>query len=128
MIKRTTKPKTTGSRAGLPKATAIKAEPATIEPVKPAAVNLERGPQINRPSLSAEAPKTRLEIVKPEAQTVCVAGSFNDWNPARTPLTRLTDGKWVGELTGVSGRHEYLFVVDGQWLPDPNAKESVQNP
>ena len=26
------------------------------------------------------------------------------------------------------GRHEYLFVVDGQWLPDPNAKESVANP
>jgi hypothetical protein len=31
-------------------------------------------------------------------------------------------------LTGISGRHEYLFVVDGQWLPDPKAKESVQNP
>jgi len=26
------------------------------------------------------------------------------------------------------GRYEYLFVVDGQWLPDPNAKESVANP
>ena len=28
----------------------------------------------------------------------------------------------------VAGRYEYLFVVDGQWLPDPNARESVQNP
>jgi hypothetical protein len=27
-----------------------------------------------------------------------------------------------------AGRYEYMFVVDGQWLPDPNAKESVQNP
>jgi 1,4-alpha-glucan branching enzyme len=67
-------------------------------------------------------------LVKPDAKSVCVAGSFNEWNPARTPLTRVSDGTWIGELSGISGRHEYLFVVDGQWVPDPNAQESVQNP
>jgi len=69
-----------------------------------------------------------LELVRPEAKQVCVAGSFNGWKPEKTPLMHLGNGHWVGDLTIKPGRHEYLFVVDGQWLPDPNAKESVQNP
>ena len=75
-----------------------------------------------------EANRVSLELIKPEAKTVCVAGSFNQWKPAATPLERVGDGRWAGALAVKPGRHEYLFVVDGQWLPDPNAKESVQNP
>ena len=97
------------------KTQAAKVEPARIQAAKPAPIK-------------ADLPKARLELVKPEAKSVFVAGSFNDWNPSQTPLSRTRDGKWVGELIGISGRHEYLFVVDGQWLPDPNAPESVQNP
>ena len=26
------------------------------------------------------------------------------------------------------GTYEYCFVVDGQWMPDPLARESVPNP
>ena len=72
--------------------------------------------------------RVALALVKPGAKNVFVAGSFNGWKPESTPLRPAGEGKWVGELTGISGRHEYLFVVDGQWLPDPNAAESVQNP
>jgi 1,4-alpha-glucan branching enzyme len=75
-----------------------------------------------------EANRVSLELVKPEAKTVFVAGSFNQWKPETTPLARVGDGRWAGALAVKPGRHEYLFVVDGQWLPDPNAKESVQNP
>ena len=140
MIKQTAKLKSNGSRAGLPKAAPVKAEPLQREPAKPAPVKTEaskieppksdsaRGEPLKPAPVKAVLPKARLELVKPEAKTVFVAGSFNGWNPARTPLTRVSDGRWVGELTGISGRHEYLFVVDGQWVPDPNAKESVQNP
>jgi len=82
----------------------------------------------------AEAPSpsgpTRvcLEFVKPGAKRVCVAGSFNEWKPERAPLVPMGNDRWVGDLTIDPGRYEYLFVVDGQWLPDPNAKESVRNP
>jgi 1,4-alpha-glucan branching enzyme len=69
-----------------------------------------------------------LELVKPEAKQVYVAGDFNGWTPEKTPLMRKPDGRWVGDLKVNPGRHEYLFVVDGQWVPDPNAKEAVQNP
>ena len=95
---------------------ALKGEPAKVPAPPPA---------------QPEAPKAShvsLELVKPDAKTVCVAGSFNEWKPEKTPLNQAGNGRWVGDLTIRPGRHEYLFVVDGQWLPDPNAKESVQNP
>jgi 1,4-alpha-glucan branching enzyme len=81
--------------------------------------------------VQAEFPKTNrisLEFVKPDAKQVCVAGSFNEWKPDTTPLTLKGNGRWVGDLAVKPGRHEYLFVVDGQWMPDPNARETVQNP
>lgn len=40
----------------------------------------------------------------------------------------LGDGKWAKELALPPGRYEYRFVVDGQWVDDPAAKESVPNP
>ncbi len=75
-----------------------------------------------------KAAQVALEFVKPGARTVQVAGTFNDWKPERTPLVQTTGGRWIGDVRITPGRHEYLFVVDGQWLPDPKAKESVQNP
>src|SRR5437762_438247 len=68
-----------------------------------------------------------LEYIQPGAKHVQVAGSFNGWRPESTPLQRTDGGKWIGDLRVEPGRYEYLFVVDGQWIPDPNAKESVQN-
>jgi len=95
------------------------AKPVAVFPVQPA------------PTAAVKpAPKNvvSLELVKPEAKSVAVAGSFNEWKPEKTPLISLGNGRWKGDLNVKPGRHEYLFVVDGQWLPDPNAKESVANP
>jgi chromosome partitioning protein len=61
------------------------------------------------------------------AASVAVAGSFNDWEPSRTPLNRSEDGKWKATVWLPSGRYEYRFVVDGQWINDPDARESVEN-
>jgi hypothetical protein len=73
-------------------------------------------------------PRVSLQFVNPAATKVCVVGSFNGWKPDATPLTRTGNGQWVGNLTITPGRHEYLFVVDGQWVPDPKAPETVPNP
>jgi hypothetical protein len=37
------------------------------------------------------------------------------------------NGEWTVSVTLPPGRYEYRFVVDGQWLSDPSAKESVHN-
>jgi hypothetical protein len=66
----------------------------------------------------------RLVVVQPDAQTVQVAGDFNEWNPARTPLEPTGTGAWTVTLPLEPGRYQYKFVVDGQtWLADPFAAE-----
>jgi len=95
---------------------------AKPEPVKPIA------PQVAPAKVAASQPTISIEFIKPGAKQVAVAGDFNDWKPERSPLIQIDNGKWVGDLNVKPGRHEYLFVVDGQWLPDPNARENVQNP
>ena len=92
------------------------AQPA---PVKTAAV---------KPVVAAAPaqPKIRLELSKPGAQSVAIAGSFNSWQPEQAKTAG--NGGWVKELTIGPGRYEYMFVVDGQWMADPNAKEFAPNP
>jgi 1,4-alpha-glucan branching enzyme len=99
-----------------------KSEPAKVPPAEPAPVKLA----VN--SAPPRGSRVCFELVQPDAKTVCVAGSFNDWKPETAPLAQVGNGRWVGDLAVKPGRYEYLFVVDGQWLPDPNAKESVENP
>jgi hypothetical protein len=55
------------------------------------------------------------------AGSVAVAGSFNDWNPAATPLALDADGKtWRVTLNVTPGVYRYLFVVSGaSWVADP---------
>ncbi len=59
----------------------------------------------------------RLEA--PEAQRVCVAGDFNDWDPDRHCLHRSPSGVWECQFPLPPGRYGYHFVVDGMPCADP---------
>jgi 1,4-alpha-glucan branching enzyme len=67
----------------------------------------------------------KLAVAK--AHSVAVAGTFNHWDWTKTPL-QLTGKFWTGTVDLPRGRYEYRFVVDGRWLSDPTALESVRNP
>jgi len=69
-----------------------------------------------------------LKLAHPKAREVFIAGSFNDWQLAATPLRSVGDGNWIAELALPPGRYEYRFVVDGQWVDDPAASATVPNP
>lgn len=56
-----------------------------------------------------------------------MCGGFNGWSPEATPMNRQAGGLWETSLALPPGRYEYKFVVDGAWLPDPNAREQVYN-
>lgn len=63
-----------------------------------------------------------------DAEQVYVCGDFNDWHPTRLRMIgNADDGLWEKRLTLPPGRYEYKFVVDGNWLHDPNASENVPN-
>lgn len=66
---------------------------------------------------------TRFVLVAPDAHSVALVGSFNDWRTDATPLRRSgPDGVWMVDVPLQTGRYTYLFVVDGhQWVPDPAA-------
>jgi 1,4-alpha-glucan branching enzyme len=70
----------------------------------------------------------RFEVTQPTATTVCVAGTFNNWHPQANALHPAGNGHWLKETALAPGTYEYCLVVDGSWIPDPLAKETVPNP
>jgi len=72
--------------------------------------------------------RVTFALEAPLASAVAVAGTFNDWDVTRAPLTKGKNGRWRTKMSLLPGPHEYRFVVDGQWISDPAAKESVANP
>jgi 1,4-alpha-glucan branching enzyme len=70
----------------------------------------------------------RFEFTHPSATTVSVAGTFNDWHPTTKSMHPSGNGHWLKETTLAPGSYEYCLVVDGQWMADPLAKNSVPNP
>jgi 1,4-alpha-glucan branching enzyme len=70
----------------------------------------------------------RFEFTCPTAKSVCLAGSFNGWQPEAKTLHSSGAGNWWKETALAPGTYEYCLVVDGHWMPDPHAKESVANP
>ena len=66
-------------------------------------------------------------LLAPRARTVALAGDFNEWDPARTPLTRAASGGlWTVEMPLAPGRYTYSFVVDGRtFVADPVAPRAV---
>lgn len=68
-----------------------------------------------------------FELYAPEAVTVLLAGTFNRWDPVRTPLKKCEKGIWKATLELAPGRYEYRYRVDDTWQNDPSAAEFVPN-
>ncbi len=84
------------------------------------AVSLGRLPQ-TAPAGAGVA--VTFELHAPGAHTVELVGTFNDWRPGAATLTGPdATGHWHATLEVPPGRHEYLFLVDGErWVTDPSA-------
>ena len=88
-------------------------------------------PKSKRPSSTGRQMKRQslhIEFHDGQAHEVCIAGSFNDWHPAATPMLHLSHDRWVKVLSLPPGRYEYQLVVDGKWVCDPATAEKVPNP
>ena len=75
-----------------------------------------------------EVQEAVLEYVSPTARDVKVAAVFNGWRPDSTPMIKTKDGDWRVRLMLRAGEYEYLLVVDGQWIEDPEADQRSANP
>jgi 1,4-alpha-glucan branching enzyme len=61
----------------------------------------------------------------PEAEHVALSGDFNHWHS--TPMSRMSDGRWMASLELPHGYHHYIFLVDDRRVLDPNAYGIMRN-
>ena len=70
----------------------------------------------------------RFRLFYPEAETISIAGSFNNWNPAVHFLSENPSDYWTILLSLPKGRYQYMFVIDQQiWIHDPGAEMIIND-
>ena len=83
----------------------------------------------NKKSDGQPSPKVvHIEFVDPNAKAVSIIGTFNGWRHDATPMNRVCEGRWFKQLSLPPGVYEYQLLVDGKWLPDPQAAKTAPNP
>lgn len=68
-----------------------------------------------------------FSIEAPEAKSVYVTGSFNDWSLDDTCRMKEKDGQWEAEIPLKPGLYKYQFIVDGVWKEDPRNNRKERN-
>lgn len=84
----------------------------------------------NRDRAGSDRPHSlpvRFEFTDPQAVSVYIAGTFNNWQADAKPMHPVGNGRWVRETVLPVGTYEYCLVVDGEFCPDPLARETVPN-
>jgi 1,4-alpha-glucan branching enzyme len=71
--------------------------------------------------------KVSFSFMAPHAESVLIAGDFNDWNPTSHPMKRDKKGVWKASLNLAPGTYQYRFFVDGEWQSDPSCTDCVEN-
>lgn len=94
-------------------------------------------PVSNRPNIPKDQKtKFNFKLSDPKGQfnSVRVKGTFNNWNAASFELKKTEvvgankiEFVWTGSWDLGRGVHQYVFVVDGKEIRDPNNSDSVGN-
>jgi 5'-AMP-activated protein kinase regulatory beta subunit len=78
--------------------------------------------------------KVRFAAEFPGAKQVHLAGDFNNWDPTELRMRHKQKGQdvFVATVDLQPGRHQYKYVVDGEWMCAPDAPcecacEGVEN-
>jgi 1,4-alpha-glucan branching enzyme len=67
-------------------------------------------------------------LEQPQARSVYLCGDFNYWSPRSLRMFRRgSSGPWVRRVALEPGRYQYKFMVDGEWIHDPEARENMPN-
>jgi 1,4-alpha-glucan branching enzyme len=72
--------------------------------------------------------KVTFSIEAKDANFAAVVGDFNNWNPAEGKLSKLKNGTFKGLFEVPKDvTYEFKYVVDGNFLNDPEADSYVYN-
>jgi chromosome partitioning protein len=90
--------------------------------VKGGAIGVElRGPVVR-------ADGVLFALAAPSAESVKIAGEFNDWRPEDLKLARPERGIWELDMPLDEGAYRYKFIINGEWMNDPHNVETMANP
>ncbi len=71
--------------------------------------------------------RIKFSIEEPNAKSVYVTGSFNDWSLDDTCRLKRVDGRWETTVELKPGTYKYQFIVDGIWKEDPQNPNKERN-
>lgn len=69
--------------------------------------------------------KVIFKYVNSNAGNVYIAGDFNNWSKASHPMTNHGEGIFSAEIELEPGTYLYKFVVDGDWIIDPDNVNTI---
>ena len=72
--------------------------------------------------------KRTFTIKAPSAHSVQLVGDFTQWQQSPISMHNGTPGGWHAEVELAPGPHQYRFLVDGEWVDDPECTVRVPNP
>jgi cytoskeletal protein CcmA (bactofilin family) len=65
-----------------------------------------------------------VSLYAPDADDVRLTGDFMDWDPEGIEMKE-EDGTWKTQISLGPGSYMYKFIVDGEWMADPETPEKV---
>lgn len=63
----------------------------------------------------------------PDAQSVYLAGDFNNWYTDEAWRMQRVNGHWETNVKLKPGAYQYRFIVDGKWEADPENPRRIEN-
>jgi 1,4-alpha-glucan branching enzyme len=69
-----------------------------------------------------------FSLAAPTAMSVQLVGDFTQWQQEPINLWKNADGLWEATVELPPGKHQYRFLVDGQWHDDPECPVHEPNP
>ena len=77
---------------------------------------------------SPKSKRVSFHVESEPGSEVFLAGSFNNWDASQYRMRDNPDeGIFKTALTLSPGRHEYKFIVNGEWRLDPNCPDWLPN-
>ena len=59
-----------------------------------------------------------FSFFRPEAESVYLAGDFNEWQEHELPMVRSDEGYWHARMRLPAGEFKFRYCADGQWYTD----------
>jgi 1,4-alpha-glucan branching enzyme len=78
--------------------------------------------------IGSSSKRVTFEVSANPGSSVYLAGTFNNWDSQRHQLKDARkNGKYAITLMLPKGEYEYKFVVNGNWVVDPECQDWTRN-